>query len=90
MQQPTDPKRAGWARHAPLVVILTVAVIGYFTLRDYITFDTLRDNREALLAFRDANYAYISDGVKDGESVVTSNLASVVDGADLRTEEGNE
>ena len=57
MQQPTDPKRAGWARHAPLALILTVAVIGYFTLRDYITFDTLRDNRDALLAFRDAHFA---------------------------------
>ena len=60
MQQPTDPKRAGWARHAPLVVILTVAVIGYFTLRDYITFDTLRDNREALLAFRDAHFGLMA------------------------------
>lgn len=56
MQHPTDPKRAGWARHVPLGLILIVAVIGYFTLRDHITFDTLRDNREALLAFRDANY----------------------------------
>ncbi|MEQ6884736.1 efflux RND transporter periplasmic adaptor subunit [Salicola sp. Rm-C-2C1-2] len=46
--------------------------------------------RDVTIDFRDANYAYISDGVKDGETVVTSNLASVVDGADLRTEEGNE
>ena len=60
MQQPTDPKRAGWGRHAPLAVILTVAVIGYVTLRDYITFDTLRDNREALLAFRDANFGLMA------------------------------
>ncbi|MEI4233126.1 TVP38/TMEM64 family protein [Roseovarius sp. D22-M7] len=57
MRQQSDPQRRGWLRHAPLAVILTVAVIGYFTLRDHITFDTLRDNREALLAFRDANYA---------------------------------
>jgi len=60
MQPPTDPKRAGWARHAPLALILTVAVIGFFTLRDYITFDTLRDNREALLAFRDANFGLMA------------------------------
>jgi uncharacterized membrane protein YdjX (TVP38/TMEM64 family) len=56
MTPSTDPKRAGWTRHVPLAIILIVAVIGYFTLRDHITFDTLRDNREALLAFRDANY----------------------------------
>src|SRR6056297_1284348 len=56
MQHSTEQKSGGWARHAPLALILTVAVIGYFTLRDYITFDTLRDNREALLAFRDANF----------------------------------
>ncbi len=56
MQHSTEQKSGGWARHAPLAIILTVAVIGYFTLRDYITFDTLRDNREALLAFRDANF----------------------------------
>ncbi len=52
-----QPAKGGVMRHAPLAIILTVAVIGFFTLRDYITFDTLRDNREALLAFRDANYA---------------------------------
>ena len=43
-------------RHAPLAAILVAAVVGYFTLGDYLSFDTLRDNREALLAFRDANY----------------------------------
>jgi uncharacterized membrane protein YdjX (TVP38/TMEM64 family) len=39
-----------------LIAILLVAAIGAFTLRDYLTFETLRDNREALIAFRDANY----------------------------------
>lgn len=43
-------------RHAPLAIILTVAVIGFFTLRDYITFDTLREHRDTLLVFRDANF----------------------------------
>ena len=43
-------------RHLPLIVILTVAAIGAFLLRDTLSFDTLRDNRDALLAFRDANY----------------------------------
>lgn len=49
------PKPVGYLRHAPLVVILSVAVLGIFLLRDYLTFETLRDNREALLAFRDQN-----------------------------------
>jgi len=59
MPQTTERKSGGWTRHAPLALILVVAGIGYFTLRDYITFDTLRDNREALLAFRDANFGLL-------------------------------
>ncbi len=43
-------------RHLPLIIICGVALIGFFTLRDYLTFDTLRDNRDALLAFRESNY----------------------------------
>jgi len=43
-------------RHAPLAVIFLAAVVGYFTLGDYLSFDTLRENRETLLGFRDANY----------------------------------
>lgn len=43
-------------RHVPLIVILCVAVIGAFTLGEYLSFETLRDNREALLAFRDQNF----------------------------------
>lgn len=46
--------------------------------------------RDVTIAFRDADHAYIRSGVEDGESVVTSDLASVVDGAALRTGEGNE
>jgi uncharacterized membrane protein YdjX (TVP38/TMEM64 family) len=43
-------------RYAPLILILVVAVVGAFTLRDFLTFEALRDNREALIAFRDANF----------------------------------
>lgn len=50
----------GLSRHLPLLVILSVAVVGFFTLRDYLTFDTLRDNRETLLAFRDSNLALMA------------------------------
>lgn len=57
MTDMTDAKPTSFrARRLPLVVILIVAVLGAVTLGDYLTFDTLRDNREALVAFRDANY----------------------------------
>ncbi len=44
------------ARRLPLIAILIVAVIGAFTLRDYLSFDALAENREMLIGFRDANY----------------------------------
>lgn len=44
------------ARRLPLIVIVIVALTGAYFLRDILTFETLRDNREALIAFRDANY----------------------------------
>ena len=43
-------------KRLPLLAILIVAIIGAFTLRDYLSFEALRDNREALTSFRDANY----------------------------------
>ncbi|WP_458791751.1 TVP38/TMEM64 family protein [Yoonia sp. MH D7] len=43
-------------RRLPLILILCVAAFGAFFLRDYLSFDTLRDNRESLLAYRDDNY----------------------------------
>jgi uncharacterized membrane protein YdjX (TVP38/TMEM64 family) len=49
------PRSRLW-RHAPLAAILIAATVGYVTLGDYLTFETLRDNREALLTFRDAHY----------------------------------
>ncbi|WP_425099960.1 TVP38/TMEM64 family protein [Tropicibacter sp. S64] len=50
---------SGLKRHLPLLTILVVAVIGFFTLRDYLSFDTLQDNRETLLTFRDSHYAVL-------------------------------
>lgn len=47
----------GFLRRLPLITILIVAAVGAFTLRDVLTFDMLRENRVALLEFRDANYA---------------------------------
>ena len=56
MSDMTDTPSTGVARRLPLIAILVVAAVGAFALRDYLTFETLRENREALLAFRDANY----------------------------------
>ncbi|MGH1466555.1 MAG: TVP38/TMEM64 family protein [Cognatishimia sp.] len=52
----TDLPKSGLTKRLPLIAILVVAAIGAFTLRDYLSFETLRDNRDSLLAFRDANY----------------------------------
>lgn len=57
MAEMSEPTKRGGVRRLPIIVILIVAVVGAFVLRDYLNFETLRDNREALIAFRDANYA---------------------------------
>jgi len=49
-------KKSTLKRYAPLAIIATVAVLGITFLGEYLNFETLRENREALLAFRDANY----------------------------------
>ncbi len=54
---PKPPAKSSLARKLPILVILAVAALGAFTLRDYVSFEALRDNREALIGFRDANYA---------------------------------
>ena len=43
-------------RKLPLIAIIIVAVLGTYFLRDYLTFEALAENREALLGFRDNNY----------------------------------
>ena len=40
----------------PLITIIVVAILGAYFLRDYLTFEALAENREALLGFRDNNY----------------------------------
>lgn len=54
--QMTDAPPNPMLRRLPLIAILVVALIGAFLLRDVLTFETLREQRETLLAFRDANY----------------------------------
>lgn len=48
---------AGFTSKLPILLILGVAVIGAFFLRDQISFAALAENREALIAYRDANYS---------------------------------
>ena len=52
----TENQTSGPLRHLPILIILVVAAVGAFTLRDYLSFDALRDNREALIAFRDSHF----------------------------------
>jgi len=49
------PSKSILRRWAPLVAVILGAVAGAVFLRDYLSFDTLRDNRDALLAYRDAS-----------------------------------
>lgn len=42
--------------------------------------------REVKIVLSDAEYAYISEGLKDKEQVVTTNLSTVAEGLDLRTD----
>ncbi|MEM9850574.1 MAG: VTT domain-containing protein, partial [Pseudomonadota bacterium] len=46
-----------WRKLVPLALIGAVAALAFFFLGDFLTFDTLAQNREALIAWRDANYA---------------------------------
>lgn len=51
-----QPSNTSLTRYLPLVAVVIGAGIGWYLLRDYLSFQTLADNREALIAFRDANY----------------------------------
>ena len=56
MSDTTEASKSGMMRRLPMIIILVVAAIGAFTLKDYLSFETLRDNRESLIAFRDNNF----------------------------------
>ncbi len=51
-----EPETSSVMRYLPLIGIALVAVVGAITLRDYLSFGALRDNRAALMAFRDSHY----------------------------------
>ncbi|QFU07682.1 SNARE associated Golgi protein [Rhodobacteraceae bacterium THAF1] len=56
MPDASDTATNPWIKRLPLILIGIVAIVGAFTLRDYLNFETLAANRERLLEFRDANY----------------------------------
>lgn len=56
MSDMCEPGKSDLTRNLSLIGIVIVALIGAFTLRDHLSFQTLAENRESLLAFRDANY----------------------------------
>jgi uncharacterized membrane protein YdjX (TVP38/TMEM64 family) len=59
---PTATPGARLRRAAPLAALLAGAAIGTFLLGDMLSFSALRDNREGLLAWRDANFAVAALG----------------------------
>lgn len=59
---PRDVTRPGLLRHLPLLTILIVAAIGTYSLREVLSFDTLRDHRAALLAYRDVHFGLLALG----------------------------
>lgn len=50
----------GLTRKLPFLLILAVALVGAFALRDQLSFEALAAHRDALLAFRDAHYLWAS------------------------------
>ncbi len=56
MSETSPVKSNAFLRRLPLITIVAVAIIGAFTLRDYLSFQALAENRETLLAYRDAHY----------------------------------
>ncbi|MEO0487624.1 MAG: TVP38/TMEM64 family protein [Pseudomonadota bacterium] len=57
---PDTPPKSAIKRYAPIATIAVVAGLGYTFLGDYLSFEALAENREALLAFRDANFLVMS------------------------------
>ncbi|MCY4005362.1 MAG: VTT domain-containing protein [Rhodobacteraceae bacterium] len=61
MAHPEDSKtRLDWRRMLPLIVIVVVATLVFILFRDQLSWQSLAENREALNAWRDANYSLMS------------------------------
>ncbi|MFO7854886.1 MAG: TVP38/TMEM64 family protein [Paracoccaceae bacterium] len=57
---PEAPRRSALKRFLPLIVVALGAGLGWWLLGDRLTFETLRENREALIAWRDESYALVA------------------------------
>lgn len=61
-------------------------------VRDNQTVWIMRDSvlhiQDVQIMFQDASYAYVEEGINEGDKIVTTNLSTVVEGAKLRTSEG--
>jgi uncharacterized membrane protein YdjX (TVP38/TMEM64 family) len=52
----TENSRSSLTRFVPIAAIAAGAALGWWLFGDYLGFEALAENREALIAFRDANY----------------------------------
>lgn len=68
----TKPVPSGLRQRLPVIVIALVAILGAILLREYLSFEALRDNRAALIAFRDANYLLAALGFMLAYVVIVS------------------
>lgn len=50
-----DGDQRGWARYLPILVVVLGAAVAIFFFRDWLSFDRLAQNREALVAWREEN-----------------------------------
>ncbi|MEQ9695220.1 TVP38/TMEM64 family protein [Shimia sp. SDUM112013] len=56
MSDTSHPRPRSLGRLIPFAAIVTVAALGAVLLGDVLSFEMLRDNRESLIAYRDAHY----------------------------------
>lgn len=56
MSETSQTGKAARRRMLPIAVIAAVAIVGTISLGDALSFETLRENREALVAYRDAHF----------------------------------
>jgi uncharacterized membrane protein YdjX (TVP38/TMEM64 family) len=52
----TETRKSSLARYLPILAIATGAGLGWWLFGDYLSFRALAEHRDALIAFRDANY----------------------------------
>ncbi|NRB05346.1 MAG: TVP38/TMEM64 family protein [Rhodobacteraceae bacterium] len=57
MSDMSAPSKNILVRNLPVLAIIAAAIIGAITLKDYLSFDALAQNRDVLIGFRDQNYA---------------------------------